>query len=346
MWNPIKLLKRRSYMPRRKLGRLGVTGMFAAAALVIILVAGWLIDRRGSSEDESAIAELGREASGDPIAAIVTAARAHRYVILSDIHASAATKRLAAQAVEQVAATSGLDALVVEVGSDLQPVIDRYLEITPEDASILVTNGRTLREPGPATRAYLDIYRTVWKLNQKLGADQRIQIVAADLDQWPPAGAISPAERAAKSAERDAHMQKQIQDVVSLNPRARLMIFMTGFHALKDGTGELQTGGSTPVQIAWLGSRLDKIWPDEVYSFLVDAPASGTSTDVTEYLGTSFKTTLQRNGVSRTFVTPVSNELDAVRRPLVIRKSPGLSFEIMPRDYKLSDVADAYIHVK
>lgn len=342
----MKMFKRRGYMPRRKYGRLGVTGMFAAATLVVILIAGWLIDRRSSNSDESAIAELAEKASDDPVAAIVNAARAHRYVILSDIHASTATKQLAARAIEQVAATSGLDAVVVEVGSDMQPVIDRYLEVTPEDASILVTNGRTLREPGAATRSYLDIYRTVWKLNQKLGADQRIQIVAADLNQWPPARAISPAERAAKSAEREAHMQKQIQDVVSLNPRARLLIFMTGFHALKSGTGQLQTGGSTPVEIAWLGSRLEKIWPDEVYTFLVDAPASGTSTDVTEYLGTSFKTTLQRNGVNRTFVTPASSELDAVRRPLVIRKSPGLSFEILPRDYELGDVADAYIHLK
>ena len=186
----------------------------------------------------------------------------------------------------------------------------------------------------------------MWKLNQKLGADQRIQIVAADLNGWPPARPVSPAERARKSAEREAHMQKSIQDVMSLNPRARVLVFMTGFHALKRGTGELQTGGSTPVQIAWLATRLNGVAPEEVYSFLVDAPAVGTSTDVTTYSGTTIESIVQRNGVSRTFVTRMTPELDALDQPLIIRKSPGLSFGITPRDYKLSEVADAYIHLK
>ena len=340
------MLRRRSLMPRRKYGRLGVTGVFAAAALVIILIAGWLLDRRGSNAEEAAIAALARKADDDPVAAIVNAARSHRIVILSDIHASGATKRLAARAIEGIVATSGLDVVALEIDSDMQPVIDQYLEITPEDASILVTNGRTLREPGPATRDYLDIYRSVWKLNQKLGADQRIQVVAADLNGWPPARPISPTDRARKSAEREAYMQKRIQDVINLNPRARVLIYMTGFHALKRGVGELQTGGATPVQIAWLGSRLMNAAPDEVYSFLVDAPAVGTTTDVTTYSGTTLASVLQRNGVNRTFVTRITSELDALAQPLVVKKSPGLSFDITPRDYKLSDVADAYIHLK
>ena len=141
-------------------------------------------------------------------------------------------------------------------------------------------------------------------------------------------------------------MHKSIQDLISLNPRARVLVFMTGFHALKGAIGELQTGGTTPVQIAWLGARLNRIAPEEVYSFLVDAPAVGTTTDVTTYSGTKIESILQRNGVNRTFVTRMTPELDAIGQPLIIRKSPGLSFDITPRNYKLSEVADAYIHLK
>jgi hypothetical protein len=346
MWNPIKAWKRRRYLPGRKYGRVGVTGVFALIALVVILIAGWLIDRRSTNEDEAAVVELARGAEEDVLNAIAEAARAHRIVILSDIHASAAPKRLAARAIEKIVATSGLDIVALEVDADMQPVIDQYLEVAPEDASILVTNGRALREPGPATRDYLEIYRAVWKQNEKLGADQRIQIVAADLGGWPPARPISPAERARKSAEREAVMQKRIQDRVSLNPRARVLVFMTGFHALKSGTGELQTGGSTPVQIAWLGSRLNSAAPEEVYSFLVDAPASGSTTDVTTYAGTRIQSILQRNGVNRTFVTRMTPELNAIDEPLILRKTPGLSFDISPRDIRLGDIADAYIHLK
>ncbi len=347
MANPLRYFRRRhSMLPRRKYGRLGVTSVFAAAALVIMLIAGWLIEGRGSNEAEDAIAKIAQDASDDPVTAIANASRANRIVMLSDIHASTATKRLAARAIEKIVATAGLDVLALEVGSDLQPVIDRYLQVTPEDASLLISNERTMRAPGPATRDYLDIYRTVWKLNQSLGADQRIQIIAADLEGWPPARPLAPADAARKAAERDAHMQKKIQDVMNLNPGARVLVFMTGYHALKSGTGELQTGGSTPVPIAWLGSRLVGWAPEEVYTFLVDAPVVGREGDVTAYVGTSIAEIAQRNGADRTFVTPITSEFDAVRRPLLTRKSPGLSFEILPRDYQLREMADAYIHLR
>jgi hypothetical protein len=346
MWEFVRKVQRRSWNPRHKYGRLGVTGAFAAVALIVILIAGWLIDRRASTEEEAKLAELARDRDEAPVTAIANAARANRIVFLSDIHNSTATKRLAAQAIERIVATTGLDILALEVGSDQQTVIDQYLDLTREDAALLLTNGQTIREPGHATREYLNIYRTVWKLNQKLGADERIQIVAADLPGWPPARALAPAEAARKAAERDAHMQKQIQDMINLNPGARVLVFMTGFHGLKSGTGELQTGGTTPVQIAWLGSRLERSAPEEVYTFLVDAPGSGTSTDIVNYSGTSLAQMLQRNGVNRTFVSRITSEFDAFSQPLVIRKQPGLTFQISPRNYRLSDIADAYIHLR
>ena len=337
---------RRSSLPRRKYGRLGVTTVFAAIALVVILIAGWLIDRRGTNEDEDRIARIARDAEGDPVTAIADASRANRIVFLSDVHPSGATKRLAANAIERISATSGLDLLVLEVGSDLQPIIDQYLDLQEEDVSMLLRNGRALREPGSATRDFLEIYRTVWKLNKKLGADQRIQIIAADLPGWPPARSLAPAEAARKAAERDAHMQKQILDFIGLNPSARVLVFMTGFHSLKSGYGELQTGGTTPVQIAWLASRMIKSAPEDVYSFIVDAPGSGASTDITNYAGTKIGEILQRSGVNKQLVTRVTAEFDAIRQPLVIKKTPGLTFEITPRDYRLGEVADAYIQLK
>ena len=342
----LKRLTRGRTLRRRKYGRLGVTTVFAAIALAVIFIAGWLLDRRGTNDDEDRVARVARDADTDVVTAIANAARANRIVFLSDIHASAATKRLAADAIEKIVATAGLDLLVLEVGSDLQPVIDQYLNQAQEDASILMTNGRAIREPGSATRDYLDIYRTVWKLNQKLGADQRIQIVAADLPGWPPTRSLAPSEAARKAAERDAHMQKQIQDFISLNPRARVLVFMTGFHTLKRGMGELQTGGTTPVQIAWLAGRMERAAPEEIYTFIVDAPGTGTSTDIANYSGTKIDEILQRSGVNKTLVSPITSEFNAIRQPLLIRRTPGLTFEITPRDYRLSEVADAYIHLR
>jgi hypothetical protein len=55
---------------------------------------------------------------------------------------------------------------------------------------------------------------------------------------------------------------------------------------------------------------------------------------------------LKQNGVDRSLVMPITSEFDAFRRPLITRKSPGLSFEIIPRDYRLSNLADAYIYLR
>lgn len=346
MWNFRKSAARRGLLPPPKYGRTVVTTAFAAVALLLILFAGWLIDRRGASEAETRLADLARTGSDDPAADIAAAVRANRMVFLSDIHASTATKRLAALAIERTAATTGLDVLVLEVASDMQPVIDRYLQSSPEDASILVTNEKAIRAPGAATRAYLDIYRTVWRLNEKLGADQRIHILAADLEGWPPARPLSPADLARRSAEREAHMQERIQSMFDRQPGARTLIFMTGFHALKSGEGVLQSSGATPVQIAWLASRLTQRSPEEVYSFLVDAPASGGGGDVTTYLGTKIGGILQRSGVNRIVSMRITSEFDEVKQPLLLRKTPGLSFEIHPRDYDLRAVADAYIRLR
>ena len=346
MWNPLRMFGRRSLLPRRKYSRLGVTGVFAGIALFVMLIVGWLLEGRGNTDTQEAIAQLARNADTAVVAAIASASRANRIVILSDIHESPATKRLAVRAIDRIVATSGLDILALEVGADMQPVIDRYLDSNPEDASLLVSNERALRAPGPATRDYLEIYRKVWKANQELGADQRIQIIAADIDGWPPPRSIAPAELARRSVDRDRQMQERIRSAMSRNPGARVLAFMTGYHALKSGTGTLLTGGSEPVQISWLGARMQQSTPEEVYSILVDAPVAGRAADVTSYSGTAIADMLERSGITRSFVTRITPELDAVKRPLITRKSPGLSFELMPRDYRLSDVADAYVFLR
>lgn len=320
-----------------------MTTAFAAGALILILFAGWLLDRRAGTAGEAELADWVREASDHPATEIAAAVRANRMVFLSDIHGSAATKQLAARALEEIIRTSGLDVLVLEVGADQQPVIDAYLQSDPEDASLLVSNPRTIREPGPATRDYLEIYRTVWRLNKDLGADQRISILAADLEGWPPARPLSPAELARRSAERAAFMRERVQSVLNRQPGARMLFFMSGFHGLRNVQGLVQSGGSAPVRITWLGDLLAREAPEEVYTFLVDAPIHGASTDATSYIGTRVATILHRNGINRTLAVRINDRFDVVGEPLLINKTPGINFELEPRDYSLSRVADGYI---
>src|SRR5687767_11951004 len=156
MWNPLRQSQKRTWTTRPKLGRLGVTGLFAVAALVIIFVAGWILDRRGASEADRRLAELAASAGEPPLDLVERAARSNRIVLVSDIHNSAAVKTFVAQAIARIANTSGLDAVILEIGADQQPYIDEYFDRAPEDASVLLSHPRTLREPGTATRTYLE----------------------------------------------------------------------------------------------------------------------------------------------------------------------------------------------
>lgn len=329
---------------RPKIGRLGVTGTFAVVALVLIFVAGWLVDRRGTNAADRRLAELAASIKDRPVDIVVQAARASRIVFLSDIHNSNETKQLAAAAIPRIAAGSGLDAVIVEIGADQQQYLDQYFDQPHEDASVLMTHPRSLGEPGAATRAMMELYHAIWKVNEKLGADQRIRVLAADLPGWPNTN-DSPAEAAGSMGKRDEHMYQTVTSVFAKVPRARVLVFMTGFHGLRAGTVTVQTSGATPVSIDPLAARLAQA-TGEMFTILVDAPTNGVeSRELTPYLGTHVAEILDNAGVHKSFGAIVSSEFDHVRKPLIEKKTPGMDFGVQPREYRLRDVADAYINI-
>jgi hypothetical protein len=327
----------------RKFGRLGVTGIFAVAALFLILVAGWLVDRRSTSAADRNLLAVIRKSNDPPVQMLMRAARASRIVFLSDIHNSSSVKKLAAQAIQRIAGTSGLDAVVREVGADQQPYLDMYWDRTPEDASVLLSHARTLREPGAATRAYLDVYHAIWQVNSKLGADQRIRVIAADLPDWPPMRAASPAEIAHTMGQREEHMEKTIREqILGPIPEARIFVFMSGLHGLKSGSIDFESGGTAPVNVTPLAARLES--SDEVYSVLVDAAVGGVADrEIATFTGTRVGPLLERAGFSKATAIEIDTDFDYLRAPILAKKAPGMDFTITPRDYKLRNVADAYI---
>ncbi|MEX2284348.1 MAG: hypothetical protein WEE89_17800 [Gemmatimonadota bacterium] len=346
MWNVIKRAQRRVYPARIRYSKLGVTGLFSIVALVLIVAAGALLDLRGDRAEVREFGEYARANQQDPVAAIVAAARSRRFVFLADIHSSVEAKRLAAQAIRAVAEGPGLDAVVLEVGHDLQPQIDRYFDTTPENASILLSNPRTLREPGAASREYLEIYHVIWQLNEKLGADRRIQVIAADLDLWPPEPAVSPSHRARQFSERDAAMVKNLdRESIGMGARARVLVFMTGLHVLRSGRGQLQTGGSTPVNALWFAARIAQRHPGDVHSFVLDAAGSGSPDELVPYTGTRLGEETKALLPAGRYALRINEAFDFLTRPIRENPVPGMSFDLFPRAYRLKDVADEYIHL-
>jgi hypothetical protein len=346
MLDALKRAQRRVYPTRIRYSKLGVTGLFSVVMLVLIFAAGALLDLRGDRAEVKQFGEYANANKQNAVESIVAAARAHRFVFLADIHSSAETKRLAAQAIKAISEGSGLDAVVLEVGHDQQPHIDRYFDTAPENASILLANPRTLREPGAASREYLEIYHAIWQLNEKLGADRRIQVIAADLEGWPPEPAASPTERARKFAERGEAMVKNLDaESIGMGAGARMFVFMTGLHALRGSSGQLQTGGTTPVVSYWFAARLSQRHPGQVYSFVVDAPGSGAAEEVVPYTGTRLGEEARTVLPAGRYALKINTAFDFLSRPVRENASPGMTFDLMPSSYRLKDVADEYIHL-
>ncbi len=316
--------------------------------IIVLAVAGvGLLNRNAGGDEAADLAVHVAERRVAPSALLATLARSHRLVMLADIHTSAATKRVAAEAIAALARSSGLDAVVLEVASDLQPVIDQYLNTTPEDASLLLANPRTLNLKWGAPGAYLALYHQVWQLNDQRGAARRIRILAVDLPGWPPTGALSPRQSADLYARRDAHMVAVLDStLLGPSPRARALLFLDGYHALKDVRGELRVGGGERIPVVWLAARLQRRYGGEVASALVDAgtrPGAALES-VAAYTGTRAFTMIQtRLGRTDAFAVPLDRSFAFLRDPIRTRASAGLSLEIVPEDYSLADVADGYI---
>jgi hypothetical protein len=351
MRNPVERIRmrlaRRRYMPRPHRSGPGTTARIAMVALVVIIGAAAMLElRRGDAEAEAFLSSLDAQAV-DPMPLLTSAARTHRLLLLSDIAGSSAAKRFAAEAIDSIAHGSGLDAVALEVGSDQQQWIDLYLASRPEATSILLQHPATLHEEEGTGRDYLEVYRTVWRVNEELGAARSIRIVALDVPGWG-ANVASPSQAAERYGERDAHMVERIDErILARNARGRILFFVDGLRVLR-GTARAQTGGTDPVPVTWLAEQLDNRSPGEVYSVLLDAPPERTpAAVVARYHGTTLHERIRRAGAapSSRFALRVDASFDFADDPMRILSMPGLTFELQPRAFRLAEQVDAYIYL-
>lgn len=352
MRHPIDYLKqrlrqrmtRRRYASRGHKRQWGTTAKLALFVLAMILLVGTILELRARG-GEAALIEFARDDAVEPLGLIANGARSHRLIFLADVPGSTAPKRFAADVIDTLAA-SGLDVLALEISSDEQQWIDRYLESKPEDASILLAHPGTLRENEGTANAFLEIYRRVWQLNQRLGADRRIRILAIDDPGWPPGGLLSPGQAAVQYSRRDAHMFAAIRDrILDRNAQARVLFFVDGLHTLK-GTAQVGTGGTAPTPMTLLAGIFEENFPREVYSVLTDAPAGrAVNAEVSTYRATRMLDVLRGRNVNglATFALPSNERLDFLPEMILTTERPGIAFQIVPPDYDLSELIDAYV---
>src|SRR5581483_4239282 len=98
-----------------------------------------------------------------PVEFLRSALARHRIVFLGDVHPLAEPKRILVRLLEDQETGAAIDLLALEVGSDQQETIDRYLASTPEDTTLLLEHPRTLRAHWGASEEDLAIYRAVYR---------------------------------------------------------------------------------------------------------------------------------------------------------------------------------------
>lgn len=322
-------------------------GAVALLVLLIVAAAAVYLDNAGDSATDP-VAERIRERGREPAQLLATLGRGARILLLSDEHGQAAPKRVAAAAIRAMAEGAGLDAVVLEVPSDEQPYIDAYLADPQENATALLSRPAAVRERDGTVRAYLDIYRAVRALNREVGASRRVGVIAADLPGWPPPDGTPAPQVAAMYARRPEHMLRMLDEqLLSIDPDARVLVFVDGYLTLHGTRGELRSAGGHAEEVTWLGDLLRRRNAADTRTVLLDTgrPAPGVLGTLPEYHGTALFRPLSRS-LRSTAGVRVDDTFAAVADPVLTPTSPGLGLDILPRGYTLDDVADGYVFLE
>ena len=349
MWNPIRKLRQHQarvrYVPRQPASRAGRTAKIAVVALVLIFGVAAFLEMRGGGAAEEVLIPYAQQNHQAPADLIATAGRRHRLIFLGDVMGASAPKRLAAEAIEALVEGSGLDAVVVEVPADEQVYLDRYFVTTPEDPSILLGRPAILREQEGTSRDVLELYRTIWELNQRLGADRHIRVIAADSPEWSTRQPLSPHEAARVFGTRDEYMAARTDSLLlSTNSRARVLFFVDALHVLNGGAA-VQAGGTSLIELTWLAQRLRTRFPTDVYSVITDASAARVVAPAVVAFRSTGAYELFRGGVSDVpsrFALPAAAAFDVVE-PINVVVTPGSTFQLLPASAELGSLVDGYI---
>jgi len=83
-------------------------------------------------------------------------------VFLGDIYPLAEPKLLVSRLIREQGDGAAIDLLALEVASEQQAAVDRYLASVPEGTTTLLDNPPTLRAYGGVSSEYLGIYFAVY----------------------------------------------------------------------------------------------------------------------------------------------------------------------------------------
>jgi hypothetical protein len=269
----------------------------------------------------------------DPYAFLQSALRAHRLVFLGDVHPVAEPKLLVSRLIREQDTGPAIDLLALEVASEQQQWIDRYLTTFPEDTTILLDHPRTLRAHWGVSAEYLHIYRAVYRWNAE-HPGRRVHVLAADQLGWPIAP-LTAHMATGGFVNRDIWMAAAFTKVLKQHPDWRVLVFMGGYHGLKGVGGEVGVGRVHDRFDRWFAGYLadDGV---RLYTILTDARQEGIrpATRMFEHLAAT---------QPGNFALALDTTSDIVREPVYDVEQEGFRLEFWPSRFPLRTAVDAML---
>jgi hypothetical protein len=272
----------------------------------------------------------------DPLRFLQMSVRDHQIVFLGDIHPLAEPKLLVSRLIQEQSEDEAVDLLALEVASEQQEWIDRYLASSPEDVRLLLDHPRTLRAHWGVSTEYLGIYRAVYRWNAQ-HPTHPVHILAADLRGWPIAP-LTPHMATGGFVNRDIWMAAAFRKILQQHPTWRVLIFMGGYHGLKSIGGEVAMGRVHDRFDRWFAGYLVEDGA-KVYTILTDARQAGAQPATR-----MFQRLAGTSGAN--FATVLDSTTDDVREPLFDVDQEGFRLEFWPSRFALRQAVDAMLILK
>lgn len=272
----------------------------------------------------------------EPVAFVQAALSRHPIVFLGDIHPVAEPKRLVVDLVTRQTPDASIDLLALEVASEQQEYIDRYLASAPEDTTILLDHPRTLRAHWGASRDYLAIYRAVYAWNRD-HPDRPTRVLAADIRGWPVAP-LTEGMAVGAFVNRDVWMAAALRKVLAAHPDWRVLVFMGGYHGLRTGGGAVRVGQARSRFDGWMAGYLAEAgFP--MYTIMSDTrqDAGHGATRVFDLLAVA------PGARPDNYIVALGEATDVVREPLHDVAADGYALEFWPSRFQLRSAVDAML---
>lgn len=318
--------------PRRLAGTIGFLLVLGAVVALLLL-------QRVDPERDTTVARLA-EIGVDPVPHLAQAARGHQALLFGLPVADRAAWRVVIAATDSVARGSGLEAVGVPAPARHQPALDRYLASSPEEPSLLPP---TEGERGAGLR---DFYRAIWRLNDDLGADRAVRLLALLPADWPPSTTSSPAQAVRRWAERSAHARDVlVEALLRREPSARIVVVADGLDVLRGVRVRVSAGGGATSSPDGLGQLLEGRFGSGLYTVLADGPREvGGGAPVAGFGGTGFYGDARRVWSGSATLAPLADDEGLGQATLSALTWPGVEAELEPARPALGGIADAYVY--